>query len=396
MGIYDWSYQAGLKYGCEQHFVQLGSVATATVTALSESLANVHLIDLLTAPDMGFSTPASSLGLLAGAVPCAKTIIDGLQQITLQLLVLGYATSKAILPDHKGVVVPTDWLSVLTWLYPIPFKRLEPYHSLNSKTAKSMVAGLQHDATQTKLKLLELECLLPTVVVQSHRLTVTQPDQSYDVFYDDDIDKYSFGISDPYYPLFSSPKSCKLWPPEVAREMLKLQGPEALASWQLFPSSLAKMAEWADVYKDTESKDPSRNHILIYKNIPNMAPDTVFPVAIRLQGLLRQFRVDRFGNWTGRDTDIHQVVQHATLSSGGNKKAWDTTVTLINLACEYEFQMTKIYTYNNVHSSRIIPASQMQAMNLDDKASKCKRKVASPTVEKPTKKHHTILNFDVA
>lgn len=42
-------------------------------------------------------------------------------------------------------------------LYPIPFNRLEPYRGLNSKTAKSMVAGLQHDATQSKLKLLELE-----------------------------------------------------------------------------------------------------------------------------------------------------------------------------------------------------------------------------------------------
>lgn len=42
-------------------------------------------------------------------------------------------------------------------LYPIPFDRLEPYRGLNSKTAKSMVAGLQHDATQSKLKLLELE-----------------------------------------------------------------------------------------------------------------------------------------------------------------------------------------------------------------------------------------------
>ncbi|KAG6336936.1 hypothetical protein ID866_2130 [Astraeus odoratus] len=42
-------------------------------------------------------------------------------------------------------------------LYPIPFQRLEPYRGLNSKTAKSMVAGLQYDATQSKLKLLELE-----------------------------------------------------------------------------------------------------------------------------------------------------------------------------------------------------------------------------------------------
>jgi hypothetical protein len=100
----------------EQHFVQLGSVATATTTALSDALANVHLVDLL-APDMGFGAPASSPGLLAGAVPSAETIIDGLQQITPQLLALGYATGKAITPDHKGIVVPTDRISVLTCAY---------------------------------------------------------------------------------------------------------------------------------------------------------------------------------------------------------------------------------------------------------------------------------------
>jgi hypothetical protein len=100
----------------EQHFVQLGSVATATTTAISDALVNVHLVDLL-APDMGFGAPASSPGLLAGAVPSAETIIDGFQQITPQLLALGYATGKAITPDHKGVVVPTDRLSVLTCSY---------------------------------------------------------------------------------------------------------------------------------------------------------------------------------------------------------------------------------------------------------------------------------------
>ncbi|KAH7883651.1 hypothetical protein F5I97DRAFT_1814249 [Phlebopus sp. FC_14] len=53
-------------------------------------------------------------------------------------------------------------------LYPIPFERLEPYRGLNSKTAKSMVAGLQHDATHTKLKLLELErSVIPFPLVHS-------------------------------------------------------------------------------------------------------------------------------------------------------------------------------------------------------------------------------------
>ncbi|KIK05043.1 hypothetical protein K443DRAFT_92069 [Laccaria amethystina LaAM-08-1] len=41
--------------------------------------------------------------------------------------------------------------------YPVPFHDLDPFKGLNSKTAKSMVAGLQHDASLSKLKLLELE-----------------------------------------------------------------------------------------------------------------------------------------------------------------------------------------------------------------------------------------------
>ncbi|KAI0274646.1 hypothetical protein BC834DRAFT_849061 [Gloeopeniophorella convolvens] len=42
-------------------------------------------------------------------------------------------------------------------LYPVPFERLEPFKGLNCKTAKSMVAGLQHDTSHIKMKLLELE-----------------------------------------------------------------------------------------------------------------------------------------------------------------------------------------------------------------------------------------------
>ncbi|KAA1468228.1 hypothetical protein DENSPDRAFT_383194 [Dentipellis sp. KUC8613] len=41
--------------------------------------------------------------------------------------------------------------------YPVPLKKLEPFTGLNCKTAKSMVAGLHHDASQIKMKLLEIE-----------------------------------------------------------------------------------------------------------------------------------------------------------------------------------------------------------------------------------------------
>ncbi|KAG1797048.1 uncharacterized protein HD556DRAFT_1306745 [Suillus plorans] len=63
--------------------------------------------------------------------------------------------------------------------------------------------------------------------------------------------------------------------------------------------------------------------------------ETIFPVAVRLQGLLCQFCIDRFGNWTGHENEVLRAVQHVTLSSGGHKNMWDSTISSINLAGEY-------------------------------------------------------------
>ena len=108
----------------EQYFARIESVATSSVSAVSTILADVRLVDLLTAPDMGFGAPVTAQGLFAGSVPTAETVIDGVVQITPQLMALGYATGKAILPDHKGVTAPTDRISVLTCQAHFTFFRL--------------------------------------------------------------------------------------------------------------------------------------------------------------------------------------------------------------------------------------------------------------------------------
>jgi hypothetical protein len=91
------------------------AVCLASVSAVSTILADVHLVNLLTAPNMGFGAPVTAQGLFAGSVPTAETVIDGIEQITPQLMALGYATGQAMLPDHKGVTAPTDRISVLTY-----------------------------------------------------------------------------------------------------------------------------------------------------------------------------------------------------------------------------------------------------------------------------------------
>jgi hypothetical protein len=93
------------------------SVAHANLASLVLVLRNLHIITLVSSPDLGFGQPPSDPGLLAGSVPSAQAVSDGMMEVSGQLLALGFATSKAVYPDHKGVYPPKDRFSVLTCEY---------------------------------------------------------------------------------------------------------------------------------------------------------------------------------------------------------------------------------------------------------------------------------------
>ena len=90
------------------------SVYSASVAQLTAVFDEMDLVNLVTAPNMGFGASADAPGLFSGSVPTAQTIIEGVEEITPQLMSLGYATGKAILPDHSGIHPPVDRMSVLT------------------------------------------------------------------------------------------------------------------------------------------------------------------------------------------------------------------------------------------------------------------------------------------
>jgi hypothetical protein len=90
------------------------SIASANLSSLVPVLRSLHIITLVSSPDLGFGQPPDSPGPLAGSIPSAGAISNGMMEITGQLLALGFATSKAVFPDHAGVYPPTDRMSVLT------------------------------------------------------------------------------------------------------------------------------------------------------------------------------------------------------------------------------------------------------------------------------------------
>ncbi|PVG02367.1 hypothetical protein CPB86DRAFT_697234 [Serendipita vermifera] len=94
---------------------KMPSIASANLSSLIPVLRDIHIVTLVSSPDLGFGQPPDSQGPLAGSVPSPAAVTNGMMEITGQLLALGFATSKAVFPDHAGVYPPTDRMSVLTY-----------------------------------------------------------------------------------------------------------------------------------------------------------------------------------------------------------------------------------------------------------------------------------------
>lgn len=78
-------------------------VVAAPLDKLAEMYKEMHVINLVTTPDLGLGQPGDGEGLLAGALPTAETVIHGFEQVTPQLMALGFATGKLVMPDHTGM-----------------------------------------------------------------------------------------------------------------------------------------------------------------------------------------------------------------------------------------------------------------------------------------------------
>ncbi|KAH8083776.1 hypothetical protein BXZ70DRAFT_900614 [Cristinia sonorae] len=93
----------------------VADVTNASISRVTAMFTDLHVVSLVATPDLGLGQPGEGPGLLRGALPPAETVLEGVQQVTPQLLALGYATGKAIYPDHAGVYPPTDRMSVITY-----------------------------------------------------------------------------------------------------------------------------------------------------------------------------------------------------------------------------------------------------------------------------------------
>ncbi|KJA19939.1 hypothetical protein HYPSUDRAFT_43832 [Hypholoma sublateritium FD-334 SS-4] len=118
-------------------------VTSAPLEQLTALFNEMHVVDLVSSPDFGLGQPGNGKGILAGAVPTAKTVIDGFTKITPELMALGYATGKAVTPDHSGMHPPTDRISILTYWWGLELC-LPPPTLLHLAKAQSVSGSLMN------------------------------------------------------------------------------------------------------------------------------------------------------------------------------------------------------------------------------------------------------------
>lgn len=71
-----------------------------------------------------------------------------------------------------------------------------------------------------------------------------------------------------------------------------------LEAWQIVPYEDAKLFEWAYVVKRQTIYDRSRRYMLLYK-YPAGISGVVYPVIVRVQGILGRFDIGTLGSWNG-------------------------------------------------------------------------------------------------
>ncbi|KAG5652348.1 hypothetical protein H0H81_005325 [Sphagnurus paluster] len=111
----------------------------ASVEQVMAMFNDMNIVNLMKPQDLGLGQPGSGPGLLSGALPTAETVIKGFEQITPQLMALGYATGKAIIPDHAGIYPPTDRMSVITYWW--GFELVLPPPTLKHLADAKSIAG---------------------------------------------------------------------------------------------------------------------------------------------------------------------------------------------------------------------------------------------------------------
>ncbi|KAH7904556.1 hypothetical protein BJ138DRAFT_1119305 [Hygrophoropsis aurantiaca] len=128
-----------------------------------------------------------------------------------------------------------------------------------------------------------------------------------------------------------------LWPSEECKRLFTDTPIAEAQRWEIFPTTVEDMVDWAEVIIDKNAVNTFRNRVLIYKASPtgSISTDVVYPVTLRLNGYIDRMDIKRLGNWDGNADNIRFAHQFITLVPGSSRDAWLATVGCLNTTATF-------------------------------------------------------------
>lgn len=72
-----------------------------------------------------------------------------------------------------------------------------------------------------------------------------------------------------------------------------------MESWQAVPPTFEEVCEWVFIWFDKDEAEWSRAFSVMYKNPGEFCLPGVYPVTLRLQGVLKDYNLSALGVWDG-------------------------------------------------------------------------------------------------
>ncbi|KAI0039446.1 hypothetical protein FA95DRAFT_1478263, partial [Auriscalpium vulgare] len=106
------------------------------------------------------------------------------------------------------------------------------------------------------------------------------------------------------------------WPGGVGRLNMDDKEHEEMEPFEVVPTSAEGISDWAVVAPIPRPSDPSRRWTIIHNPADAPAAEQVYPLSLRVQGVLGRHNLQVFGNWDQTERNACKAVQTVVLVPG--------------------------------------------------------------------------------
>ncbi|KAH7904010.1 hypothetical protein BJ138DRAFT_1119823, partial [Hygrophoropsis aurantiaca] len=120
-----------------------------------------------------------------------------------------------------------------------------------------------------------------------------------------------------------------LWPKGIGNLDGEHLSPASLEDWQKVPPTYAEICSWARIARDPTAQERRRENIIVYCQPPSTDSPTLFPISVRVQGILEACCLRPLGNWNGDAASAQRACHTLTLRSNGDTATWSPVLAAV-------------------------------------------------------------------